>query len=78
MKDKITINHDKLQKMAKNCKKLPKIAKNCEFENNFSLIILNLIKAKNAHNIDFGFISDKTCYFTEIRSFNHISITLLH
>ena len=42
MKDKITINHDKLRKMAK---KLQKIAKNCEFENDFSSIILNLIKA---------------------------------
>ena len=56
MKDKIT----------KNRKKSQKVAKNCEFNNNLSLIILNLIKAKNAHNIDFGFISDRTCYCTEI------------
>ena len=49
--------------MAKNGKKSQKIAKNCEFENNFSLIILNLIKAKNAHNIDCTEITFKSHYF---------------
>ena len=44
-----------------------KMAKNRYFSGNFPLVKLNLIKTKNAYNIDSSFISDKTCYSTEIR-----------
>ena len=54
-------------KIAKNREKSRKIAKNCYFHCNFPLVKLDLIKTKNPHNIDSGFISDKTCYYTEIR-----------